>query len=141
MHDGVGIAEAGAERLTEIDVGNLLRGHRIHQPQLIDIDRHGTGGFADAEVVESVKRVGSKLNARADFAQRRGLLQHDAGDALLREADRGGKAADAAARDQHGFRAVRCCHVVPPSRQFELLKSDPASLNQTRRSSICLCMI
>ena len=46
--------------------------------------------------------VRTDLDSGADFAQLRRALQHDAGEALAREAKRRGKAADAAARDHYG---------------------------------------
>ena len=100
MHHRVGIAEARAERLAQIDMGDLLGGQRIHQPELVDIDGHAARGFADAEIIEGMKRIRPELDAGADLAERGGLFQQDRADALLRQAERGGEAADAAAGDQ-----------------------------------------
>ena len=102
MHHAIGIAEPRAEGIAQIDMGDLFGRERIHQPQLIDIDGHAACGFADAEIVEGVEGVGSKLNAGADLAEGRGLFQQDRGNALLRETKCGGEAADAPARDQDG---------------------------------------
>ena len=83
-------------------MGDLFGRQRIHQPELIDIDRHAARGLADAEIVEGMEGVGPELDAGADFAERRGLFQQDRADALLRQAERRREAADAAARDQDG---------------------------------------
>ena len=107
MDHRIGIAEAGAKRLAQIDMGDFLRRQRVHQPELVDIDRHAARGLADPEIVEGMERVGAKLDAGADFAERGGFFQQDRADALLREPERGGEAADAAARDQYGSRARR----------------------------------
>ena len=107
MNHRIGIAEAGAKGLAQIDMGDFLGGQRIHQPELVDIDRHAARGLADAEIVEGMERVGPELDAGADLAERGGLFQQDRADALLREPERRGEAADAAARDQHGSRAQR----------------------------------
>ena len=80
---------------------------RIHQPELIDIDRHAARGLADAEIVEGVERVGAELDAGADFAECGGFLQQDRTDSLLRKTERGGEAADASAGDQDRLVARR----------------------------------
>ena len=100
MNHGIGIAETGAEGIAQVDVGDFLSRKRIHQPELVDIDRHAARGLADAEIVEGMERVGPELDARADLAERRGLLQQDGADSLLRKTERGGEAADASTRDQ-----------------------------------------
>ncbi len=56
-------------------MGDLFGGERIHQPELVDIYGHAARGFADTEVVEGMKRGGSKLDAGADFAERRGFFE------------------------------------------------------------------
>ena len=81
-------------------MADLLGRERIHQPQLIDIDRHAARGLADAEIIEGMEGVGPELDAGADLAERCGFFQQDRANALLRQAKRGGEAADAAARDQ-----------------------------------------
>ena len=105
MHHRIGIAEPGAKRLAQIDMGDLLGRQRVHQPELVDIDRHAARGLADAEIVEGMERIGTELDAGADFAERGSLFQQDRADALLRQPQRGGEAADAAACDQHRSRA------------------------------------
>ncbi len=102
MHHGVGIAKAATERRIERDVGDFLATHRIHQPQFVDENGHGAGGIADAQRVEAVEGVGPELDAGADFAQHRRLLQHQHRQAALRQSECGGQAADAAAGDDEG---------------------------------------
>src|SRR5260370_26580265 len=101
MHHRIGVAEARAKRVAQIDMGDFLRRQRIHQPELVDIDRHAARGFADAEIIKGMKRVGTELDAGADFAERGSLLQQDGAKTLLREAQGCRKAANAAAGDQH----------------------------------------
>ena len=48
MDDGIGIAEAGAELLSEIDMADFAIDHRIHKAQRIDIDCHAARCGADA---------------------------------------------------------------------------------------------
>ena len=71
MHDGVGIAVARAKGLAEVDVADLAVGHRIHQAQLIDVDRHAARRLADAQAIEAMEGVGAELDAGADLAQLR----------------------------------------------------------------------
>ncbi len=100
MHHRIWVAETATKSLAEIDMADFLRRHRIHQAKLIDIDRHVARGFADAEIIEGVKRVRPELDAGADLAECGSLLEQDRADAFLRETHRYGEAADAAARDQ-----------------------------------------
>ena len=101
MYHRIGIAETRAKRLAQIDMGDFFGRQRIHQPELIDINGHAAGGLAYAEIVEGMKRVGPELDAGTDLAQCRGLFEQDRGNALLRQPQRHGEAADAAAGDQH----------------------------------------
>ncbi len=98
MHHGVGVLEAGAKRFAEIGVHDLLGGKRIHQAQLVDVDRHPPGGLADTQVVKGVEGVGTELNSSADLAQFRRLLQDDDVVTLLRKAERSREPADTAPR-------------------------------------------
>ena len=70
MHHRIRVAEARAKGFAQIDMGDLFRRQRIHQPKLIDIDGHAARGLADAEIIEGVKRVGPELDAGADLAER-----------------------------------------------------------------------
>ena len=69
MDHGIGVAVARAERLAEIDVGDLAVGHGVHQAQLVDIDRHAARRLADAQAIEAVEGVGPELDAGADLAE------------------------------------------------------------------------
>src|SRR5436190_16574954 len=131
MHHRVGIAKTRAERFAQINVGDLFSRERIHQSELIDIHRHAAGGFADAEIVEGVEGIRSKLDAGADFTKRGGLFEQDRGNALLRQPKCCGQAADAAARDQH-----RCC--ARSRHQLDLPKCSSASSARsgTREASL-----
>src|ERR1700722_14075653 len=102
MHHRIGIAEPGAKRLAQIDMGDFVAAQRIHEAKLVDIDSHAARGLADAEIIESVKRVWPKLDAGADLAERAALFQQDRANALLRQPKRRREAADAAAGYQHG---------------------------------------
>ena len=100
MDDGIGVAEARAECLAEVDVGDLAVGDGVHQAQLVDIDRHAARRLADAQAIEAVEGVGPELDAGADLAELARLLQHQRGDALLRQRQRRREATDAAAGDE-----------------------------------------
>jgi hypothetical protein len=102
MNHGIGVPKAAAKVLAEVDVGDLLTAHRVHQPELVDIDGHGTGGVSDAEIIESVKGAGAELNTGADLAEFGRFLQYHGLNALARQADRGRQAADTAPGDQDG---------------------------------------
>jgi hypothetical protein len=99
MNDGVRILEAGAKCFAQIDVSDFLRGQRIHQSELIDVNSHAARGFADAEIIEGMKRVRSKLDTGADFTERGRFLQDEAANTLLREAERRRQAANTPAGD------------------------------------------
>ena len=57
----------------------------VHQPELIDIDRHAARGFADAEIVEGMERVGPELDAGADLTRLTRPFQYQRDDHLLRQ--------------------------------------------------------
>src|SRR6266850_1684343 len=140
MHHRIGIAEARTKRIAEIDMGDFLGRQRIHQPKLIDIDRHASCGFANAEIVEGVKRVGPELDTGADFAELRGLFQQDRADAFLRETKRYGEPADSATCDQnrpcvHQFDFPRCSSASSArsgTREASLLRSTSCVISANR---------
>jgi hypothetical protein len=66
-------------------MADFLRRQRIHQPQLIDINRHAARRLADAEIVEGMEGVRSELDAGADLAKGGGLFEQDRTDAFLRQ--------------------------------------------------------
>src|SRR6185503_6793319 len=71
----------------------------------LGVDGAGAGALADAQRIERRERVGPELDARADLADLRGLLEDLHAEALAREGERRGHAADAAAGHDHGTRA------------------------------------
>src|SRR6202035_5330320 len=89
------------------------------------------GGLADPEIIESMKRVGPKLDAGADLAERRGFFEQDRGNALLREAKRRREAADAAARDQD-----RWCAGPAHQPDFPRCSSASSARSGTRDASL-----
>src|SRR4051795_11635667 len=99
VHDGVGIAEALPERLIERDPDDLFSGHGVHQPEIVDVDRHAARGVADTKLVERVEGVGAELDTGADLPELKRALEYKAPDAFLSESKRRCKAADAAAGD------------------------------------------
>ena len=78
---------------------DLLGGERIHETKRVDVDRHRARGFADAEIVEGMKRIGTKLDTGPDLAQRRRLFEHQNAAPLLCEPQSGRETADPAAGD------------------------------------------
>ncbi len=99
MDDGIGIAEALAECLADGDMRDLGAGHAVHHDEAVDVDRLGTAGIADPEIVHGVKGVGADLDAGADLAEPIGLLQHRDVAALVGEAECSRQTADTAAGD------------------------------------------
>src|SRR4029078_9652088 len=103
MRDRVRIGEAPGEALVERDVDHLFAAHAVHHQQALDEDGFLLDQLADAERVERVPGIGCDLEARAYLAELRRLLEHDALEALARQSERGGEAADAAAGDDDGM--------------------------------------
>ena len=101
MDDGVGIAETRAKLVAEVDVADLAIGQRVHQPELVDIDRHAARRSANPKMVEAMKGIGPELNTRADLAEAVGLLEDLRGDALLGQGQRRRQSADAAPGDEN----------------------------------------
>jgi hypothetical protein len=100
VHDGVGVAEARPKGVAEIDMRDLLRRERVHEPELLDVDRGALRRRADAEAVETREGVRPELDAGADLAEPRGLLEHQDRKALARQPERGRQPADAAPGDE-----------------------------------------
>jgi len=101
VRDRVRVAEAPGEALVERDVDHLLAAHAVEHEQVLDEHRLLLHQLADAEGVERMPGVGRDLDAGADLAELRRLLEHDRMPALSRQRQRGGEAADAAAGDDH----------------------------------------
>jgi hypothetical protein len=89
------LPKRGAECLAEIDMGDLFRRQRVHQPELVDKDGHRARLLADSEMVEAMEGVRSELDAAADLAERRRLFENERVEAFPRETKRGGESADA----------------------------------------------
>ena len=100
VYDGVRIAVARAEHLRDRDARDLAAVDRVHHHQLVDVDGAVARVGANAQVVERVERVGAQLDARAQLAQCRRLLQQRHAHADARERQRRREAADAAADDE-----------------------------------------
>ena len=115
VNDGVRIAEELAEQIAERTAEDLLAGHAVHHDQRVDIDRARAALIADAEIVHRVERIGTDLNAGADFAELVGLLQHGDATALVGQSQRRCQTADAAAGDDdRGHAFAHCCHCFLP---------------------------
>ena len=85
------------------DTGDLGLVHRVHHQDAVGIDGACALPLADAERVECRERVGAELDAGADLAELSRLLEDLDAESLLGKCERGGKAADAAARDEDGL--------------------------------------
>jgi len=77
-------------------VHDFFGGQRVHQPELVDIDRHAPCGLADPEIIESMEGVGSELNSSSDLSELRRLFQHQHIEPFLRESKGRREPADAA---------------------------------------------
>ncbi len=95
----IGIAEAAAEIVGQVDAGDLLGGDRIHQAQLVDEHRGRAGGIAETEMVEGMEGVRAELDAGADLLIARGALQDGDLESLAGQRDRSRQSANAAACD------------------------------------------
>ena len=97
---GVGIAEALAEGLAHRHRGDFGLVDRVHHHQPVGVDRARAGALAHAERVERGERIGAELDAGADLADVRGLLEDLHREAAARERQRGRETADAAAGNE-----------------------------------------
>src|SRR5258708_3174870 len=66
MNHCIRIAEPTPEFFVQINMRDFLTCRRIHQPQLIDINGHAARGLADAQIVEGMESIWTKLNAGAN---------------------------------------------------------------------------
>jgi hypothetical protein len=73
---GVGISEALAKRLTHGHRCDLGAVDRVHHHEALRVDRLCARAFAHAKRVECGERVGTELDAGADLADLRRLLEH-----------------------------------------------------------------
>ena len=102
MNDRVGIAEALAELLAHRHLADHRFVHGVHHDEVVGVDGARAGAGPAAQRVHRRERIGAELDARADFADLGGLLQHDDVEASLVEAERARHAADAAAHHDDG---------------------------------------
>src|SRR5690242_21128399 len=107
VRDRVRIGEALREALVERDVDHRLAAHAVHHEQALDEHRFLLHQGADPERVERVPGIGRDLDAGADLAELRRLLEHDRAEALARQRERRSEAADAAAGDDYGLGVAR----------------------------------
>jgi hypothetical protein len=110
VRHGIRIAEALGEALVERHVDHLLAAYAVEHQQVLDEHGLALDQPADAERIERMPGVRRQLDAGADLAELRRLLQHDHAEILAREGERGGKTADAAAGDDHGLFVARGAH-------------------------------
>ena len=103
MAHRIRVAEAAAERLAHRNARHLGLVDRIHHHEPIGVDCAGAGALTNAERVQCRKRVGPELDAGADLADRRRLLEHPHGIARARKRKGGREAADASTGDEDGL--------------------------------------
>jgi hypothetical protein len=110
MAHGVGIGKAAAESLAYRHRGHFGFVHRIHHHEMVGVHRLRASALADAERVEGRERIGAQLDAGADLADLRRLLEDLHRVAPPRERERGGEPADAAAGDENGMVGIGARH-------------------------------
>src|ERR1044072_3916129 len=76
VRDSVRIAEALGETLVERNVDHPLGAHAVHHQQALDEDRFLLHQAPDPQGIERVPGVGRELDAGADLAVVRRLLEH-----------------------------------------------------------------
>ena len=99
---GIGVAKTLAELLVGGDLADLVLVEGVVHHHEVGVDRAATGLVADAQCVKRMKPVRSNLDARADFADLGGLLQHGDGKALAHQGEGSGQAANATACNDDG---------------------------------------
>ena len=107
VNHGVRVGEARAKRRAGRDLADQRVVDRVHHHHPLGVDGAATGALADAERVEARERVRRELNAGADLADLRRLLEDDDAKAALRQRQRRGEAADAGAGDDDGVTRAR----------------------------------
>ena len=117
MDHGIGVAEILAERFVQRAAKHLFSGHAVHHDQIIDVNRLGAAGIADAEIIHGVEGVRSDLNTGADFAELLGLFEHSDAATLIGEPQGGRQTANSASSDDRCRPGIRCNrHDLPPGR-------------------------
>ena len=112
MDHRIWIAEALAEDLAGRNAANQRLVECVVHHHLVGVDRAATSLLADAQRVERGEGVGAELDAGADLAELRRLLEYLHLKALAYQRERGGDAADATAGDEDRKRSRRPVHEV-----------------------------
>ena len=98
MGDRIGLAEAFGESVAERNAGDQLAGERVaHFLRRRNVGV-GEDRVLEADFLQHAENIGAELDAGADFAELRALLEHAHRDAVARQRVGGGQPADAAAR-------------------------------------------
>jgi hypothetical protein len=121
----IGVAEAGAEGLAGGDAADERFVERVVHHHLVGEDGAAARGLADAQRIEGGKGIGPELDAGADLAQLRRLLQHLHRKAAAGQGQGGGQAADAATGDEDGLRRQGRTHRVSPCRRCHPIAVPP----------------
>ncbi|MCY1455227.1 hypothetical protein D9M71_723450 [compost metagenome] len=106
----VGVAEALAEGLAHLDAADLAAVDSVHHGQVVGEHRAVARSLAGAEGVKRRVGIRAELDAGADLADLRGLLQQQHADALLGQHLGSGQTADAATDDDHRLLFLWCTH-------------------------------
>src|SRR5882762_2273307 len=103
VDNAVGMLVAGAKCGTADGNARELGARRaVAHDQKLREEGERADRVVDSQALEHLERVGADLDAGTDLAELRSLLEHVAREALLRQRQRRGEAADAAAGDQNG---------------------------------------
>ena len=115
------------------DARHLVAGDGVAHDQALGQERHGAHGIRESHPVEHLEHVGAELDAGADLAEFRRLLEHVGRPPVGRERQRGSETADAAAGNQHPIRrACVLCH-------RQVLLAQTAAANDRLRRLIVVC--
>ena len=111
VDDGIGVAKTLTEFFVGGDLAHLVLVDRVVHHHVIGVNSTAPGFVTDTQSVKRMKAVGANLDARADFADFGGLLQHGDGKALTHQSQSCGQAANATACDDDGKLCARTVHV------------------------------
>ena len=107
----VRIAEALAESLAGLDAADQRLVERVVHHHLVGVDRAAAGLVANAQSVERREGVRAELDAGADLAELRRLLEHLDRETAPRQRKRCRQAADPTTCHQHRQLLLRSAHV------------------------------
>src|SRR5580658_8326972 len=99
MNNGVGIAEASAKGFVQRNACDLLSRHRIHQSEMVDIDRETARRLSGAERIGRVEGIGTKLDASTNLREQRRAFQDMHLETLARQSERRSQAPDTPSGD------------------------------------------